>query len=53
MEQRDEPADDLQADRGLWQIVDDVYDDTLRLAERDAAVEDLRACRKMQYIASF
>ena len=43
MEQRDEPEDDLRADRTLWQIVDDVYDDTLRLAERDAAVEDLRA----------
>ncbi|NCB28780.1 MAG: sel1 repeat family protein, partial [Clostridia bacterium] len=27
-EQRDEPEDDLQADRTLWQIVDDVYDDT-------------------------
>ena len=44
MEQRDEPEDNLQADRTLWQIVDDVYDDTLPLAERDKAVEDLRAC---------
>ena len=43
MEQRDEPEDDLQADRTLWQIVDDVYDDTLPLAERDAAVEDLKS----------
>lgn len=43
MEQRDEPEDDLQADRSLWQIVNDVYDDTLRLAERDAAVEDLKS----------
>ncbi len=43
MEQRDEPEDDLRADRSLWQIVDDVYDDTLPLAERDKAVEDLRA----------
>ena len=43
MEQRDEPEDDLRADRSLWQIVDDVYDDTLHLAERDKAVKDLRA----------
>lgn len=43
MEQRDEPEDNLQADRTLWQIVDDVYDDTLPPAERDKAVEDLRA----------
>ncbi len=43
MEQRDEPEDDLRADRTLWQIVDDVYDDTLPLAERDAAVEDLKS----------
>lgn len=43
VEQRDEPEDDLQADRTLWQIVDDVYDDTLQLAVRDKAVEDLRA----------
>ena len=42
-EQRDEPEDDLQADRNLWQIVDNVYDDTLRLAERDAAVDDLKS----------
>ena len=43
MEQRNEPEDDLRADRSLWQIVDDVYDDTLPLAERDAAVEDLKS----------
>jgi TPR repeat protein len=43
MEQRDEPKDNLRADRTLWQIVDKVYDDTLPLAERDKAVEDLRA----------
>ena len=43
MEQRDEPEDNLQADRTLWQIVDDVYDDTLPLVERDAAVEDLKS----------
>ncbi len=43
MEQRDEPEDDLRADRSLWQIVDDVYDDTQPLAERDKAVEYLRA----------
>ncbi|MET0015980.1 MobP3 family relaxase [Oscillibacter sp.] len=43
MEQRDEPEDDLQADRTLWQIMDDVYDDTQPLAERDAAVADLKS----------
>ncbi|WP_449290953.1 MobP3 family relaxase [Oscillibacter ruminantium] len=42
MEQRDEPKDNLRADRTLWQIVDEV-DDTLPLTERDKAVEDLRA----------
>lgn len=43
MEQRDEPENDLRADRTLWQIMDDVCDDTLPLAERDAAVEDLKS----------
>lgn len=42
MDQRDEPEDNLRADRSLWQIVDEVYDDTLPLVERDDAVEDLR-----------
>ncbi|MEG1578352.1 MAG: MobP3 family relaxase [Oscillospiraceae bacterium] len=42
MEQRDEPEDDLQADRSLWQIIGEVYDDALPLGERDKAVEDLK-----------
>jgi len=41
--QRDEPDDDVPADRSLWRIVDDVYDDTLPLAERDGAVEELKS----------
>lgn len=41
--QRDEPEDNLQADRSLWQILDEAYDDTLPLSERDEAVEDLRS----------
>ncbi|MEG1579177.1 MAG: MobP3 family relaxase, partial [Oscillospiraceae bacterium] len=42
IEQRDEPEDDLRADRSLWQIMDEVYDDDLPLAERDKAAEDLQ-----------
>ncbi len=41
--QRDEPENKLVADRCLWQIVDDVYDVTLPLDQRDEAVEDLRS----------
>ncbi|MEG2222745.1 MAG: MobP3 family relaxase, partial [Oscillospiraceae bacterium] len=42
MERRDEPEDDLRADRSLWQIIDEIYDDDVPLAERDKAVDDLK-----------
>ena len=46
--QRDEPDDDVPADRSLWRIVDDVYDDTLPLAECDGAVEELKSWHKQK-----
>ena len=42
VEQRDEPEDELEADRYFWRIINDIYDETLPLGERDAAVDELR-----------
>lgn len=42
MERQDEPEEELEAGYSFWRLIDDIYDETLPLEERDAAVDELR-----------
>lgn len=42
VERQDEPEEELEAGYSFWRVVDDIYDETLPLEERDAAVDELR-----------
>lgn len=43
LEQRDELEEEPEAGYSSWRVVDDIYDETLPLEERGAAVDELKA----------